>query len=174
MHATELEFTLRPARLDDVPLYTTYLADPAVSLWLDDGVQRPMPAARVEAILLHQAWCLWAIDCDARFVGVTSLYEPEPSQGAARFSLVIGKPRLWGRGLGTAVTRAVTEYAFLRLGLHKVKSDYLEPNVASRVVHERAGFVEEGRLREDAWRQGRWVNRVLLSLLAGEWREMAQ
>ena len=36
---------------------------------------------------------------------------------------------------------------------------------------QRAGFVEEGRLREDAWRQGRWVDRIVLSLLAGEWRD---
>jgi RimJ/RimL family protein N-acetyltransferase len=71
------------------------------------------------------------------------------------------------------VTRRVVDHAFRNLGLHKVNSDYLEPNAASRAIHERVGFVEEGRLREDAWRQGRWIDRILLSLLASEWRGTA-
>jgi RimJ/RimL family protein N-acetyltransferase len=164
----EVAFTLRPPHPDDVAPYTAFLADSRVSVWLDDSVQRPLPATRVEAILLREAWCLWAIQCDSRFVGVTSLYDPDTTQ-SARFSVVIGEPRRWGRGLGTAVTRTVMEHAFVNLGLRKVKSDYLVPNEASRRIHERTGFVEEGRLRADAWREGRWVDRVVLSLFAEEW-----
>jgi RimJ/RimL family protein N-acetyltransferase len=149
--------------------YTAFLANPEVTVWLDDSAQVPVPASRVEAILLHEAWCLWSIDCDGRFVGVTSLYSPDLRRGMARFSIVLGDTEVWGRGLGTAVTRQVVEHAFRDLGLHKVNSDYLAPNAASQAIHERVGFVEEGRLREDAWRQGRWVDRVLLSLLASEW-----
>lgn len=164
----EAAFALRPPCADDVAPYTAFLADARVSVWLDDSVQRPLPPSRVEAILLREAWCLWAIECDGRFAGVASLYDPDATQ-SARFSIVIGEPRLWGRGLGTAITRAVMEHAFVNLGLRKVKSDYLVPNEASRRIHEHVGFVEEGRLRADAWREGRWVDRVLLSLFAEEW-----
>jgi RimJ/RimL family protein N-acetyltransferase len=31
------------------------------------------------------------------------------------------------------------------------------------------GFVEEGRLRADAWRDGEWVDRIVLSILADDW-----
>jgi RimJ/RimL family protein N-acetyltransferase len=166
-------FNLRPARGEDVLPYTAYLANPDVTVWLDDSAQVPIPPSRVEAILLHEAWCLWSIDRDGRFVGVTSLYSPDLRRSQARFSIVLGDPEVWGRGLGTAVTRRVVDHAFRNLGLHKVNSDYLEPNAASRAIHERVGFVEEGRLREDAWRQGRWVDRILLSLLASEWKGAA-
>lgn len=166
-------FNLRPARGEDVLPYTAYLADPGITVWLDNSAQVPIPPSRVEAILLHEAWCLWSIECDGRFVGVTSLYGPDLGRGQARFSIVLGDPEVWGRGLGTEVTRRVVDHAFRNLGLHKVSSDYLEPNAASRAIHERVGFVEEGRLREDAWRQGRWVDRILLSLLASEWKGLA-
>lgn len=140
-------------------------------MWLDDSAQIPVSPARVEAILLREAWCLWSIDCEDSFVGVASLYEPDLARGVARYSIVIGDKACWGRGLGTAVTERVMAHAFHALGLRKVVSDILEPNAAARAVHERAGFAEEGRLRQDAWRGGEWVDRILLSLLHDEWRQ---
>jgi RimJ/RimL family protein N-acetyltransferase len=164
---------MRAARGEDVVPYTIYLGDPEVSRWLDDTAQRPLSAARVEQILLRDAWCLWAIECDGHLAGVTSLYEPSALRGVARFSIVIGDRALWGKGLGTAVTRKVLDHAFGALGLRKVNSDYLEPNQGSAVIHQRLGFVEEGRLRADAWRDGRWVDRIILSILADEWTQAA-
>jgi len=164
-------FQLRPALGEDVVPYTTFLADPDVTVWLDDTAQMPLSAARVEAILLHDAWCLWSIDYEGQFAGVTSLYEPDLQRRVARFSIVIGDKSAWGKGLGTEVTKQVVAHAFDTLALNKVNSDYLQPNSASAVIHERLGFEKEGLLRQDAWRQGRWVDRVVLSILADEWRE---
>lgn len=158
-------FQLRPPRLDDVIPYTAFLADPEVTLWLDDMSQRPLSTARVESILLREAWCLWAIEADGMLIGVTSLYEPDMARRAARLSIVVGDRRYWGRGIGTAAVVQVLDAAFGRIGLRKVTSDFLAPNAAAAAVHERAGFTVEGSLREDAWRAGRWVDRVMLSKL---------
>lgn len=164
-------FILRPPKIEDVAPYADFLADPDISVWLDDSAQVPMTTARVESILLNEAWCLWSIECENSFVGVTSLYEPNKARGAARNSIVIGDRKYWGRGLGAAVVRQVMAHAFGCLGLRKIESDILEPNKAALVIHERAGFVEEGRLRKDAWRRGQWVDCVLMSLLHEEWLE---
>lgn len=166
-------FVLRPPHLGDVVPYTNFLADSAVSLWLDDSAQRPLSTGRVESLLLRDGWCLWSIEVDGAFVGVTSLYEPDMARQAARFSIVVGDRRQWNRGLGTAVARAVMRHGFAELGLRKIVSDYLEPNAASARLHVRCGFTVEGRLREDAWRQGRWVDRLWLSLLKSEWESGA-
>ncbi|HUT48440.1 MAG TPA: GNAT family protein [Alphaproteobacteria bacterium] len=168
------KFIMRAARGEDVVPYTIFLGDREVSRWLDDMAQRPLSAAQIEQILLHDAWCLWAIECGGRFAGVTSLYEPDTLRGIGRFSIVIGDKTLWGRGLGAAVTRKVLDHAFGALGLRKVNSDYLAPNKGSAIIHDRLGFVEEGRLRADAWREGRWVDRIILSILADEWTGRAQ
>lgn len=165
---------MRAARGEDVVPYTIFLGDPEVSRWLDDVAQRPLSAATVEQILLHDAWCLWAIECEGHLAGVTSLYEPDLLRGIARFSIVIGDKTMWGKGLGTAVTQRVVAHAFGALGLRKVNSDYLAPNAGSAVIHDRVGFVKEGTLRADAWRDGRWVDRVILSLLADEWTGPAE
>lgn len=163
------EFRLRPANLNDVVPYTYFLADPEVSRWLDDSAQTPMSTGEVEALLLRNAWCLWSVDFESRFVGVTSFYEPDLRRGTARFSIVLGDRDCWGKGLGTAVTAQAVDHAFNRLGLRKIESDYLAPHAASRTIHERNGFVEEGTLRADAWRDGQWIDRVVVSLLREEW-----
>lgn len=163
------KFTLRPANLDDVVPYTYFLADPEVRVWLDDSAQLPMSTGRIEALLMREAWCLWAIDVAGKFAGVTSLYEPNKQLGTARFSIVLGDKSCWGKGIGSGVTAEVLAHAFTDLGLRKVNSDYLEPHAGSKRIHENNGFVEEGRQRADAWRQGRWVDRILLSILHDEW-----
>lgn len=168
---TKPALIMRPASGADVLPYAGFLADPEVTVWLDDTAQVPISPARIEAILLREAWCLWALEYDGRFIGVTSLYEPDLARGCARFSVVIGEREVWGKGLGSMATRNVAAHAFENLGLHKIISDYLEPNLASEKIHQRAGFVEEGRLREDAWRRGKWVDRIVLSLLADDWRD---
>lgn len=165
---------MRPPRAEDILPYTAFLARPEVSVWLDDSAQYPISAAQVETILLRDAWCLWSIDCGGKFVGVTSFYEPDLALGTARLSIVIGDRSYWKKGLGAAVFARVIEHGFLRLGLRKINSDYLHPNEAARIIHERAGFTREGVLREDAWRNGRWVDRVLVSYLQHDYLEQSK
>lgn len=163
--------TIRPPQGGDIVPYAGFLANPEVSVWLDDTAQVPISAARVESILLHEAWALWSIECDGVFVGVTSLYDPDLNRGTGRFSIVIGDQKYWRKGVGTAVIAQVMEHAFLSLGLRKVESDILAPNLGAIIIHQQAGFVEEGRLRQDAWRRGEWVDRVLMSLLREDWEK---
>ncbi len=164
----EVDFKLRGADCEDVAIYARFLSDPDINVWLDDSAQRPLSTGRVEAILMQEAWCLWVIEVDGALAGVSSLYEPEPALGTARLSIVIGDRKCWGRGLGTAVVRNVLKHGFEVLGLRKINSDVLLPNTAALKLHQRVGFEQEGRLRQDAWRRGRWVDRVLLSVFADE------
>jgi RimJ/RimL family protein N-acetyltransferase len=160
---------LRAPRPDDVPLYAAQLADRDVTRWLDDMCQRPLTLQQVEAFVFQNLWCRWAIECDGSFAGLTGL-EPDHARGdTARLFIVIGRRELWKRGVGTFVLGKVLHEAFHTLGLRRVVSDYLEPNLGSAAIHRRSGFVEEGRIREDAWRDGQWVDRILLSVLRGEY-----
>lgn len=156
--------TLRAPRLEDVPLYAAQLADRDVSRWLDDVCLRPLTLQQVESFVFHNAWCRWAIECDTVFIGLTGL-ELQARSDTARFFIVVGKRELWRQGVGSFVLGKVLREAFNTLGLRRVVSDYLEPNLGSAAIHSRNGFVEEGRIRQDAWRDGRWVDRVLLSVL---------
>lgn len=165
---TAPEFILRSPLAGDVYPYLTYLSDPAVSIWLEDRCQRPLSAPEIEAFMFGGAWCPWSIEAEGAFVGLTGFLDPIPERAQARFFIVIGDSSMWGRGLGAVVTKEVVTRGFRELGLRKIVSDYLVPNIASARIHESAGFTVEGQMREDAWRNGQWVDRAFLSIFPSD------
>src|SRR3989338_11357232 len=107
----------RPPRSTLFP-YTTLFR----SVWLEDRCQRPVPEADVAAFLLGVAWCRWAIECEGAFAGVTGLHYPDFSWGAARFFIVIGDKRFWGRGLGGGAIKAVVSHGRSEDHTHEIHS----------------------------------------------------
>lgn len=160
---------LRLPRYDDVAAYTGFLADPQVTRWLEDRCQRPVLFHQAQAFVLGEAWCRLAIEYEGRFVGMTGLDDYDPVNGAARFFLVVGDRSAWAKGVGTAVATRMLDHGFNALGLRRIVSNYLATNEASRVVHQRAGFQIEGQQRQVAWRNGAWVDQILLAILRDEW-----
>lgn len=162
-------FLLRAPRYDDVGAYAVFISDPEVTIWLEDRCQRPIHFHHALAFVLGEAWCRLAIESEGRFVGMAGLEDYDPGNGVARFFIVVGDRSLSNRGLGTAVLRSLVSRGFQDLGLRKIVSNYLAPNIASRIIHARAGFTEEGVQRQVAWRRGEWVDQVLVSILREEW-----
>jgi diamine N-acetyltransferase len=76
-----------------------------------------------------------------------------------------------GRGIGSAALPLVLDHCFSVLGTHRVWLDVMPDNARARRVYERAGFREEGVLR-DALRRpdGSVVPLVLMAVTLGEWR----
>ena len=74
-----------------------------------------------------------------------------------------------GRGIVTAATAALVEFAFGVWKLNRIEIRAGTENAPSRRVPERLGFVQEGVIR-DAERIGdRYVDHVLYGILARDW-----
>ncbi|MEY8283639.1 GNAT family protein [Lachnospiraceae bacterium 50-23] len=69
-----------------------------------------------------------------------------------------------------AVT-GMLKYAFEELGLHCITSLILEENKFSLKLCKRAGFVQEGILRDRIYKEGTYKNQIVLSLLKDEFCE---
>lgn len=78
-------------------------------------------------------------------------------------------PAARGRGLGPDAIRVLLRYAFRDRGLHRVQLEVLADNAPAIAAYRRVGFVEDGRRREAAWVDGRFVDEVVMSVLAHEW-----
>lgn len=66
-----------------------------------------------------------------------------------------------------AVT-GMLKYAFEELGLHCITALVLEENKFSLKLCRRAGFIEEGILRDRVYKKGTYKNQIILSLLKDE------
>ena len=80
-------------------------------------------------------------------------------------------PRNWGRGAATAATSLVLPYLFDVLSMHRVFATADPENEASIRTLQRAGFREEGRMRDYILAHNGWCDRVMLALLDEEWRQ---
>jgi [ribosomal protein S5]-alanine N-acetyltransferase len=74
--------------------------------------------------------------------------------------------RSQGRGLMTEAVRAVCDYGFGPMALHRIQANHLPENHRSAAVLRRLGFSVEGLARELVLIDGRWRDHVLTALLA--------
>ena len=70
-----------------------------------------------------------------------------------------------GRGYATTAVRAMVEYAFDELGLHRVEAACVPTNLASRRVLEKAGFALEGQARAYLKINGAWADHLLFGIV---------
>jgi RimJ/RimL family protein N-acetyltransferase len=82
-------------------------------------------------------------------------------------------PDYWGQGYATEAARAVLDFGFTHLGLHRITADCVADNTASAHVLTKLGFQLEGRLREREFYKSRWWDTLLFAILEPEWRARA-
>ncbi|PWJ51154.1 Protein N-acetyltransferase, RimJ/RimL family [Quadrisphaera granulorum] len=92
---------------------------------------------------------------------------------SAELAIILG-PDHQGRGLGPDAVAVLLRYAFDELGLHRVALKVWAYNDRALAAYRRAGFTEEGRLREVAFHAGTWHDHVIMSVLEHEWRARRQ
>jgi ribosomal-protein-alanine N-acetyltransferase len=83
-------------------------------------------------------------------------------------------PAEQGKGLMTEGLRAVIDYAFGELNLHRIMAGYMPHNSRSAAVLQRLGFVIEGQARDYIRIDGEWRDHVLTSLVNPAWRDPSQ
>jgi RimJ/RimL family protein N-acetyltransferase len=74
----------------------------------------------------------------------------------------------WGNGYATEAAKAMVEYAFTELGVHRVYADCHPENTASIRVLEKVGMVLEGRRRDYMIFHGEYSDTLLFSILERE------
>ena len=71
-----------------------------------------------------------------------------------------------GKGVMTEAARASLDYAFGRIGAHRVRIAAATDNHRSLAVIGRLGFRFEGIAREAEWCDGRWLDHAVFALLS--------
>jgi aminoglycoside 6'-N-acetyltransferase len=79
-------------------------------------------------------------------------------------------PGAQGRGYAAEAVTALLGYLFEHRGKHRVAADCDTRNERSAALLRRAGFREEGVLRECFRDGGAWADLRLFAFLAGDWR----
>lgn len=167
---------LRAAERDDVPRFVAWLNDYRTSrtLALRAPQSIPMEEAWFERMVADQGKggylftaCLLA---DDRPIGNVGLFDLDLVNGSAGLGIMIGEPGDRSRGHGTDMLEALVGFGFASLRLERIWLDVYDFNPGARRVYERVGFQHEGVMRHAFFREGRFVDVHMMSILSGEWR----
>jgi [ribosomal protein S5]-alanine N-acetyltransferase len=82
-------------------------------------------------------------------------------------------PRVWGRGVGTAIGAELLAGGFGQLGMHRIYATCDPRNVASSRVLGKLGMTREGRLRHTSLIRDGWRDSDVFSILDDEWRSVS-
>jgi len=159
--------TLRPVTSADAPTLAAILAEPAVARWWGT-----FDLARVEADLTsgsdpdEEGFVIVAA---GEVVGyIQAVEEPEPDFRHAGIDLFLATAAQ-GRGLGPDAVRTLAVHLLDDRGHHRLTIDPAADNAAAIRAYSKVGFRPVGLMRAyQRMRDGRWVDALLMDLLAEE------
>lgn len=103
-------------------------------------------------------------------IGVAYLLAIDWIVRSGDFGILIGDRSAQGKGAGEFATRALLAHAFGDMNLHRVQLSVLAGNERARSLYRKVGFLEEGRARRAAFKNGEYVDLIQMAILAGEYR----
>lgn len=153
------------------PRYTGWLNDPDVNRYLETrfSVQNEQSIREFVAGMASSTdsylFAIVALD-DGVHVGNLKIGPISTNHSYADVSYFIGDRTRWGKGLATDAIKTSVRIGFDRLKVHRLQAGVYEKNEGSSKALERAGFVLEGRFKQQlkapdgTWQDHLWYGQV--------------
>lgn len=108
---------------------------------------------------------------DQSYIGQIDLHQIDYRNSHATLGIVIGKKNYLGKGYGQEAIELLQQFVFHTLNLHRLELDVYEYNERAYKCYLKCGFVEEGRLRQKLFRDGRYWDVIKMSILKAEYEQ---
>ncbi|HKO96384.1 MAG TPA: GNAT family N-acetyltransferase [Pyrinomonadaceae bacterium] len=121
----------------------------------------------------RQAMMKWGIArlSDDQLIGTATLFNLDLNHRRGEIGYGLDRAE-WGKGYMQEALRALLEYAFNTLNLHRIEADVDPRNTGSIRTVEKLGFQREGYLRERWQVSGEIQDALFFGLLRPEWEQI--
>jgi len=106
---------------------------------------------------------------DEKLIGQAAFKSIRWFNRKAELSLFI-HPEYQGKKIGSGIIEAMISHAFKHLNLHRLEAEVIDYNPAAIRLVEKLGFVNEGRLREARYFDGKYYDILRYGLLKSEYQ----
>lgn len=163
------QVVLRPVTEDDLPVLNGMLSSPEVRApfqwfgWSDPG---RMARGFADNGLLGPDNSILMVVSGAETLGFVSWRKIDVAGGTYFWNMgILLLPAARGRGVGTRAHQLLARYLFAHTPVARIEADTEKDNIAEQRALEKAGFTREGLMRSVVFRDGRWRDGVLYSIL---------
>jgi RimJ/RimL family protein N-acetyltransferase len=87
-------------------------------------------------------------------------------------SIMVGAdiaPEYKGQGIGKLTYQKLIPYLFEKYSLNKISLEVLSTNIVAINLYKKVGFKYEGTKREEVYKNGNWVDSIVMSILKSEY-----
>lgn len=102
---------------------------------------------------------------EGRFIGKCGFTKVNWKNRVGELAILIGEKQFQGKGYGTDAVSTLCKFGFEELNLHKIKAVVFDFNLPALGCYERCGFLREGLLKQEMYREGAYHDVVVLGLL---------
>lgn len=108
------------------------------------------------------------VDETNKILGLVSLTNIDLLNQCAEFHIMVGDKENQGKGIGTFAVKAMLDHAFNNMNLQRIELTVLEYNERAKRLYEKSGFQFEGRKRKSTYKNGKFVDMLMYSILKTE------
>lgn len=178
----------RAVEREDLPTFLEWVNDPDVrdglSIYLPlsmddeqewfDGVRKRQPDERN---LVIEVWSPAPVGGLPAFqggkpawkmIGGIGFFKLDYKNRSAEFGIMIGDKSCWNQGYGTEAVRLLLKLGFNTLNLNRIHLRVLETNPRAIRAYQKAGFTHEGRQRQAEYKDGKYLDLLVMSILKSE------
>ncbi|MDH5494183.1 MAG: GNAT family N-acetyltransferase, partial [Candidatus Bathyarchaeota archaeon] len=166
---------LRPFGRGDLPYIRKWWNDAELRRLI--GEVAPMSRAETEKWykeLLRDKDRIWfaiVLKKGDRVIGEAGLLRMFRPWRNTDMTIIIGERDAWGKGYGTEVGRLLLDYAFGRLGFHRISVGVVGFNKKALRFWESLGFKKEGVERDEYYYDNEYSDGVMMSILEDEYEK---
>ena len=167
---------LRRDERSDLPKFVEWLNDPEVRRYLSTFLPTSQAAEEqwFENMLKRppdeQPFGIEIRDGDGwRLIGNCGFFDIDWHARSAEVGLFIGDKSCWNKGYGTEVMHLLLGHGFGTMNLNRVFLHVDAENMGGIRAYQKAGFVQEALLRESDFRDGKYRDDLIMSVLRSEW-----
>lgn len=164
----------RGLRESDLEQLIRWRSDPALDVLQSSSIDPPAEQQVRDHLRSHasgpatrnrRGFAVETLEAPSRLIGFVTLSDIEPQHRSAGFAIALD-PDSGGHGYGVDAARTMVRYGFREVGLRRVWLHVWAYNERAIRTYRKAGFVEEGRLRDAVFHDGRWHDQLVMSAIA--------
>lgn len=104
-----------------------------------------------------------------QLIGYAGICNISKLNRSGEYFIFIGEKNFWGKGIAKLVTKEVLNIGFNGYDLNRIFLTVSEPNIGGVKAYEKVGFKYEGNLREACFRDGKFHDKIIMSVLKSDW-----
>lgn len=100
-----------------------------------------------------------------RYIGNVYMTDIDQLRRSCHSHILIGEKDCWGKGYAREALLMAVRYMIKERNIHRIQAAVLESNKQSLNMHKKCGYKVDGLLRDSVYKNGKFQNQYVLSLL---------